>query len=763
MGRIEKALQRAAGGAQDPAEPQIDEPVAGGSSARFDVTEGTEPQADSRPNAAAAGGALVVREEPLPVWRQSRPDTSDDIQLAAIAQTLSKRRWQICGVVLAFVAAAVAYNLFATPLYEAHARVIVDPDAPQVVTFRPVVPEDQWWTEDYFRTQIEVLRSRALAEKTLAKVGMVAPGTAAEPAQLNWVLRSLRVSPLPESRLVDVSFTTDDPTLAARVANAHAEAYVEQNLDSLLRPSRDASTWLTDRLAELRQQVDASQTALQRYREQHDQISLEERQNIVVQKLGQLAQAVTTARTERIAKQALLDQLRSQEGSGAPLDSLPPILGNTFIQQLKGDLAGLQRERARLSEQLGELHPDMVKLTTAIEETERRLDAEISRVVDGVRKDFAAVQANERGLTTALEEQQREVLALNRSSIGYGALQRDAQSTQQIFESVLQRFKEADLSAELQSNNIRILDAAVVPTVPIWPRAWLNLVVALIGGLVMAVGLALGREHLNRRVDSPEDLGGTLGVPLLGITPAVSGRRRQLEGPEHSVPAVFREALRGIRARILLSPLAASARVLVVTSAMPQEGKTVVTSHLAVSMARTGRRVLLVDGDMRRPRIHRLHNVDRSPGLSDVMNGTVRVGAALCASSVDGLMLLPAGTPVSNPADVLEARGFKALVKDLSDEFDLILIDSPPVMAVADASILANAASTALFVVGAGAATRETIRAAIDRLASVQAQVIGVVLNRAYADEYSYPYDGRDEADDDRPTMSASGRRAMQL
>jgi capsular exopolysaccharide synthesis family protein len=763
MGRIEKAMQRAGSGVDETSDPRIDGSTVENDPTQFVVSEVVEEAPEPAP-ASRNPGAMIVRDAPVPMWTETRrPVSGDDVQLIDLLQTLYRRRWLICGVVAAFIATAVAYNTFATRLYEARARLIIEPSSPEVVTFRPVVAEDAQRTEEYFRTQVEILRSRALAQKTLETLGLIKPGVAADQGQVNGFLASLTITPVPQSRLVDLGFRSEDRILAARFANAHAAAYVAQNLESLSQPSRDASQWLTERLGELRQQVDSAQSALQQYRENRDAISLEGQQNVVVQKLTQLNAIVTTARTERIAKQALYDQLRSLEQSGAPLDTFPPVASNTFVQGLKTELAALQRQRAQLGEHLGDLHPEMVKIDTSILDAERRLNAEIQKVVSAVRSEFAAAQANERELLNALQQQNQEVLSLNRASIGYGALQRDAESAQQIFESVLQRYKEANLTAELKSNNIRILDAAVVPNTAVWPRASLNLFVALFGGLFVAVGLVFGLEYLNRRVDSPDDIGETLGIPVLGITPRVAGPSRQLEGPENSVPAVFREALRGIRARILLSPSAASVRTFVVTSAMAKEGKTVVASNLAVSLAKAGRRVLLIDGDMRRPRLHRLHNVMRAPGLSNVLTGSVRVAEALRKSRVDGLFVLPAGIPVSNPADLLETHLLKDLLAQLSDDFDLILIDSPPVMAVADASVIANAASAALFVVGAGAATKETIQAAIERLSAVQTQVIGVVMNKVRPvreAQYYYPDDATDGyVDDDAESfVSTPGR-----
>jgi len=720
-------------------------------------------QRELRVASPARAGALVERDRT--VEPQPRHD-ADDVLLRHLVSIVFRRRWLILGVLVASVSAAALYNHTVTPLYQARSRLLIEPSSSRVVTFRPVVDDEQGNVE-YYQTQYEVLRSRALARRTVEKLnGSAARSTeeGPEPPELTGpisdLLDGLGVSPVKGSRLVDVKFTSSDPEYAARVANAVVQAYIEDKLQARLRAGREASAWLTERVAALRRQVDATQGTLQAYRERKDAVSLDDKQNIVVHKLEQLSSAVTAARTERIKRQAIYEQLRAAQQSGAPLDTLSPILSNEFIQKLKVDLAELQRERTQLAQQLGKLHPEMIRVETAIASAERRLDAEIAKAVDGIRNDFRAAEANERALVGALDAQQQEVLDLNRKSIGYGALQREANSTQQMFESVLQRVKEADLSSELPTSNARILDAAVVPDVPVWPRERLNLAVALIGGLVMGLGLVFGLEYLRPRIKTPEDIGDAFGLPLLGITPQIARIKTVLAGPGvNDLPPAFREALRGIRARILLSPNTADTRALAVTSTTSGEGKTLIASNLAISMALTGRRVLLADADMRRPTVHRLFELSRSLGLSDIIANNAKISTAVQESSIEGLFVLPAGTPMESPSDLLETDRFKFLVSELTEIFDVVILDCPPVMAVADALIIANAATAGLFVIGAGVTSREVAQAAIDRLVSSQAQMIGVVLNKAdvgrhsnYYSAYYYDDDKSELRRDTRPT-----------
>jgi capsular exopolysaccharide synthesis family protein len=274
----------------------------------------------------------------------------------------------------------------------------------------------------------------------------------------------------------------------------------------------------------------------------------------------------------------------------------------------------------------------------------------------------------------------------------------------------------------------------------VWPRKQLNLSIAVLVGLFFGVALAFGLEYLDPRIARPGDIAEILGIPLLGVAPRIVGLKSRAVTLNGLSPA-YEEALRTIRTRILLSPIANDARCIAVTSANPREGKTMMASNLAVSMAMAGRRVLLVDADLRRPQMHQIFNVTRSPGLSDVITGDAKPSDALRPTRTPGLFVLAAGSDAASPTDLLDSERLQQLIHGFSQVFDVILLDCPPVLAVADASIIAHAASSVLFVVRSGDTSRDAARAAVDRLVSVQAQVVGVVLNNAKVDagsEYGY-------------------------
>jgi capsular exopolysaccharide synthesis family protein len=704
--------------------------------------EPVDDRADRKPPQALE--PVIQRHRVIPIELARRDSTADEeVLIVDLFDTLLRHRWLMVLIVALSAAAAAAYNYQAVPIFEARARLIIEPNSPEVVPFRGASMEDQSRL-DYFVTQIEVLRSRALAGRALKQLGLLSEDPKAQVDQVSSLLSGLAVTPLKsdlgETRVLSVSYRSADPDLAARLVNGVTQTYVDQNLESRRQGSLNAFESLNQRLAELRKDVSSSQGAIQRYREQKDAVSLGDQGNIVVQKLAQLNTAVTAARMERLERQTLYEQLKKIQQSGTPLDTFSPILSNGFVQGLKAELALLQRERAQLAERLGDAHPDMIKVNTSIAAAERRLSEEMAKIVEGVENDYRAAQTREKGITEALESQKQEVLELSQKSIGFNALQRDAASTQQMFDTVLQRVKETELSGGLQTNNAKILDRAEIPRAPISPRKRLNLIIAVLGGTFLAVGLAFAREYLNPRLARREDIAAALGLPVLGTAPRIN-RLKALTAVD-ALPPSFQEAVRAIRTRILLSPIAGAARALAVTSTSAGEGKTLIASQLAASMAMAGRRVLLIDADLRRPQLHQMFKVPISPGLSDLLTGDADPTEALAASSLRGLYLLPAGSNVANMNNALDSQRLTQLIETYSNDFDVILLDCPPVMPVADATIIANAAGSVLFVVGSGTTSRSHAQVALDRLASVQVHVVGVVINKARPDSASaYTYE----------------------
>jgi polysaccharide biosynthesis transport protein len=675
------------------------------------------------------------------------------------------------------------YTFTTIPQYDAVAQLLIESENPNVVKFEEVLQQNKE-TDDYYQTQYRILQSRLLARRTIeteklwehpqllpppapqgiqlnpiywVKLGLKsvrslfpsnkpvlppdASETAAQSGMIDAFLGNLTITPVRNSRLVDVKYRSSDPQFAMRIANALSEQYIEQNLEFKFLATQQATQFLNQRMTEQRRALEQNEMALQKYREQTDSVSLEDRQNIVVQRLADLNAAVTKARTERIQKEAAWNQIRAIQTDRAALDTHPLVLTNTFIQQLKGEVAQLQQNQAQLGERLGEKHPEMVKVKSALTNAEAKLQGELAKVVQSIRNDYESALAQERSLSAALEQQKNEALTLNRQSIQYGVLQRDATSSRQLFEGLLQRSKETGIEGELRTSNIRVVDKAELPQSPATPRTMNNIALSLLSGLLLGIGLAFFFDYLDNRIKSPEEIKTHLGIPFLGLVPAL--RNSEVPGSplvSNGVTRQFGEAFRTIRTNVLFSSAQEGCRSVVVTSTLPGEGKSIVASNLALSLAMAGQRALLIDGDMRRPKVHMLFGLSQEPGLSNVIVGSAQASETLKRTTVPNLWIMVAGKQPPNPAELLGSRRFKDLMTSLTPHFDWIVIDSPPVMAVTDASIVSHLVHGVVFVVGCEMTGRTAARTALDQLDSAKAKYLGAVLNRVDLRRHSYYY-----------------------
>lgn len=728
-----------------------------------------------------AAATATPTNGPLPTYGYgSNILTPNEVHLLDYVKVLYKWRRVAMSVFFTIFVAVTVYTFTQTPIYEARTQLLIENEHPNIVSFKEAIDQEKA-TLDYYQTQYRILQSRSLARRTLTALnlwthpqfsppkaapnpikgainsatdrvkavfetapprkddGPEAQETAGESRTIDHFLADLSIVPIRNSRLVDVKFQSADPSLAAQAANALARGYIEQSLEYKYTSSKEASDWLGERLAEQRKQVESSEQALQRYREQTDAVSLEERQNIVVQKLADLNSAVTRAKTERIQKESAYNQIRAVQNDPNALDTVPAILSNSFIQQQKTEIADLQRQQGQLAEKLGPNHPDMRKLTNSVQLAEAKLRGEIAKVVQSMRNDYQAAVSQEQSLIGALEQQKHEALALNRKQIDYGVLQRDAATNRQIFDSLLQRTKETGISGELKTTNIRVVDPAETPRAPAYPNRTNNELLALFGGLLVSVGLAFFFEYMDSHIKTPDEIKTHLGIPYLGLVPALDESNRS-PMINNGVPASFAEAFRSVRTNILFSSTQEGGKSLVVTSTGPGEGKTVVSTNLAMALAQAGQRVLLVDADMRKPRVHTMFQYAQEPGLSNVLVGTSKASDAVKNSDVAGLWVLPAGAHPPNPAELLGSKRFADFIRSLAEHFDWVVIDTPPVMAVTDSSVAAHRASAVVFVVGSEMTSRHSATRAIEQLVNAKSRIAGAVLNRVDLKHNAYYY-----------------------
>lgn len=701
-------------------------------------------------------------------------------------RTLYKRRWvALPAFLLVFVSGALD-TIRATPIYEARTQLLIERDTRRATSIDAALqdPVSGYYDDGFLATQHRIIQSRSMALRTVealekngfqervptstgfslspraavrsaigaisemfgssreeATAPLPADETAAQAAKVTSFLAGLSVIAIRNSSLVDLAFRSPDPVYAARAVNELANQYRVRNLDSRFLASKEANDFLSEQLNEQRTKLEASEAALLRYREMHNAASVDDRQNIVIQKLTELNAQVTRAKIERMDKQALYNQLENVRNGGGSLDTVPIVMANEVVQKLKIEIAGLEERRAQMAAQYGPNWPPMKELGASIESARQRLNVEVDGVVGAVRNDYLAAAAKENSLASALESQKGEAQGLDRKAVEYAALEREAAGNRQLYENLMQRAKETGVSGQFKSSNVEIVDRADVPPAPVLPNVQRDLVVSGFMGLLLAFGLVFGFEYFDSRIKSPDEIKTHLGLSFLGLVPAVAQKDGEAMLLSNSAaPPHFAEAIKAIRTAVVFSSAEEGARSIVVTSTAPGEGKTMVSSNLAMALAQADQRTLIIDCDMRRPRIHEVFGGPQEPGVSNVLVGTSELSAVIRKTDSANLSLMSAGHIPPNPAELLGSPRFKELVHKLRSQYDWIIIDAPPVMAVTDAAVIGNHATGVVFVVGAEMTSRRHAAVAIEQLAAAKARFIGAVLNRANVQRHGYYY-----------------------
>lgn len=678
---------------------------------------------------------------------------------------LHKRRAIVITCLSVSLLVAVLHNYTTRPVYQATAQILIDKATPKVLPTKDLVDPG---IQDY-QTEYELLRGRALTEKVVERLELQkspelktgprmgpwerfqrtflgkppvvgSEGIAVSPAAA--AIRSrLTIEPLPGGRLVNIHFRAYDPSLAAQVANTLAQLYIEQSLDFRFLTSSEATNWLSERLREQKRKVAEAERALLEYQALHGLVDLDEREGAASEKVTTLGAAVMSARMERIARETLLNQMRSLPPSQLP--SASSVASSPAVQALRSRVAELQTEQARLSESLGEKHPEMIRLRTEIAAAQDKLQAEARSVVRALEGDLQAARAKEASLQANVEQAKQESLEIGRKAIEFGALKREVESNKQLFQSLMSRSKETGLETELKASNVRTVEKAEVPRAPILPRRARNYQIALLVGLALGIGLGLLFEHLDNTVKSPEDVKEHLGVPFLGMVPEVGGKASTTSVPimpPKLTEGAVAEAYRVLRTNLIFSSAETSGRVLLVSSANPGEGKTTTVANLGIVLALNGAKVLLLDADLRRPTLHHHFALTKTPGLSDLIVGKCKASEAIRSTRFKGLGVLSCGYVAPNPAELLGSDSMKEILQALRSFYDWLLIDTPPVLAMADTPVLCPLADGVVLIVAAEESPRPAIQRAIDQILGVGGKITGVVLNRVDLKRNAYYY-----------------------
>ncbi|TAM78887.1 MAG: polysaccharide biosynthesis tyrosine autokinase [Acidobacteria bacterium] len=751
-------------------------------------------------NVERLNGHYLREEDVLDVLPEESP------RLLDYWHVMLKRRWAVLTCLL-IVFTTVAIGTFKQkPIYAGKILIEINPEEPQVLSFQQIAQAGPSWDlQSYRETQYQILKSRSLAERVVRDLrlyrypefyqsrsflGLVAKDpekipSASDPnppdpnsdAYLNSVtnfMRAVVVNPIERSNLVEVAFYSQDAAVAARVANQLGEDYIDQNLQVKWNEALKASEWLSGRLVELKAKLKASEDALQAYAAKNSILFIQNAVNAQAQsmanaRLEQLEEEYTRAQADRAQKEAQYSLVHTGK-----VQDLPGVLDNRLIQTLEQNLSDLRRQYSELTATVKPGYPKAMALKKQIETLQANLDHQKQALTQNIAQQYDAAVVREKYLNSLVSQQESLVDVVSQKTIQYNILKREVDTNRSLYDGVLQRMKEAQVAAGLNASNIMVVDPAQVPKGPAKPRVILNLAVGFILGLSLGVGLAFLQEYLDNTLKTPDEVEFLLRLPSLGLIPSVhlNGSSKSLE---HGITAIGKgsnglyglalqkdptavEAFRSLRTSILLSAHPVP-KVLLVTSALPGEGKTTTTVNLGATLASLGSKVLILDCDMRRPACHRATGVRNSPGFVQCLTRRVQLSEAILpVNGIPNLSIIPCGPVPPNPAEVLSSPLTVELLKRLHTEFEYVLVDSPPILSVADSRILATITDAVVLVTRACETPYDIVRRARALLYGAGARILGVALNEVqihrsnyggkygYYQQYGYGYGNNHEA-----------------
>jgi len=742
-------------------------------------------------------------------------EEEEGIDLLEYWRIIVKRKWAIFCFVSAFILLCGIYTFTAVPKYKAVTTLLVEEKTSKILSI-----EDEFgYRRDitdlrFFKTQLKLLKSKSLAERVARRLNLLArpefsshtsskkriisavknvlsfkwlfpksESMSSKPGinysnpyfEVTETLRNdLKVFPVRETKLVEVSYISPSPVLAAEIINTLAEEFINFSIEKRYDATQQASDFLSEQIANLREDLAAKEKELQRYGKEKELFFLTDTENTAINKFADLIDAFTKAQIDRINAEAAYRELKELN-----VNALPHFVNNAMIQNLKTEYTRMKNEYEEKSKTFKSNYPGMIELKAKLDSMREELKTEIKKAVDAAESEYRSARKKELSLNRLLEEEKTNVALMNSNAILYNSLKIEVENKRKQFNSLVERLNETEVSARLgglKTSNISIIDKAEPPKYPISPNKSRNFILAFLIGIFGGVGLCFLLEYLDKTVKGPEDVEKLVGLPSLGVIPYFhpEGKKRKRssyyykykysrgeENPEsedslsekQNVELVnyihpkflISENYRTVRTSILLSRSEGPPKSIVFTSALPQEGKSATVVNMAVAFSQLKKNILVVDADLRKPRLHHIFKIKNIGGLSGYLTGKVSIMEAIQKTSVENIWLLPSGPIPPNPVELIDSEKMKELMKEVDKIFDVVLIDSPPVLAVVDPIIICSFADSVVFIIQAGKTTYKPFFRAIKELQRTKIKIVGVIFNEVkakddrYYSEY-YPY-----------------------
>jgi polysaccharide biosynthesis transport protein len=712
-------------------------------------------------------------------------EASEELNLLDYWLLIRKHLRQILGLAFAVTLLATLVVFQMTPVYRSTALLLIENSKSKTLSLSDLYDIQGSAGQESFNSQVQILKSRPIAEIVVKKLELnknaifnppespgwfasEAEGTAAEiearqfERLIDKLSKNLTIEPVLKSQIVKISFDSTDKVLAAQVANALADAYIENDLESRSQMTQRANIWLTQRMEGLRKKLEQSEKVLQQYREQENII---DSKGVVLsgsaKQLEEISTNLIAARQRMAEAESAYNQVNSHQGEPiAAMESLPSVLKSEAVQRMKAAEADAERKLNELKSRYTENHPKVIAAATDLISAHEAVQHQIERVVDGISRDYDLAKANVSANTRALSRIKADIQNLTRKEFQLGVLMREAESNKQLYDLFVNRAKETDVASNLQSTAGRVIEPAEVSLDPLKPKKKLIIGIALVLGLLAGIAFVFVLDYLDNTLHTVEDVERRLGVEVLGavqIMPKNSSgeavaARAFLQDPN----SAFSESVRTVRTAVLLSSIDEPHRVVMVTSTIPGEGKTTISINLAFALGQM-KKVLLIDGDIRRPNLARaIGGMEGVRGLVDYLADEAPLQDCIQATENPNVFVLAAGKRFNSPLELLSSQRFSETIAKVKEMFDVVVIDCPPLKPVSDALVISRYANALLYVVKADSTPYQMARAAIKRLVSIDAPLLGVVLNQPdsknadrygqYSDQYEYAYGQENKA-----------------
>jgi succinoglycan biosynthesis transport protein ExoP len=653
----------------------------------------------------------------------------------------------LVGLLLGLVVA-----LIQTPEYRAGVMLQIEPPSPtfMTVTDALVGAGGYWQHSDFYNTQFKVLQSKGLGEKVVARLKLTDREpfkSSADPASL--FMSHVGVEPIPESRLVTVTVTHRDPDDAALWANTLADVYMEQSLETRVEAARRAYEWLQERLSATQEEMREAQDRLFRSYQTQDLFVPEGSVSAVSTSIAKLNEDYVQAQARRIEIEAALKQVREMRERGESLDALPQVASDTAVTGFNTQLAALEVELGRLGEKFKEGHPEMQKVLGQIEQLDRAKENRVAQVLEGLEAEHAQLTKREGELKAAIDAQKAQAASQSRKVTELEALRKEADSAKGLYEVLLQKLQETDIAASMRSTTVAVVDRAGTPQYPVRPQKKRIALAGLLAGLFVGFGLVLARDFLSNTIRDPEEVERYLHLDLLASVPRYTEQTFSLA----------REAYQNLRTSLIFARRDEKGQVVLVTGTAPHEGKTTTIENLAQLMAGAGEKTVVVDCDLRRSQMHERFALSREPGFTDYFVRHEPLTALLKPTSTANLFLLTTGPLPPNPPAILARKSLHDLFDALRDDFEWVLVDSPPLASVTDALLLARQADHTVLVVEHDKVDKKLVKRTVAALQKATPYLLGVLLNVVDVRARRYQYYYYTEHGEPVPDAEGSGDR----